>query len=115
MMVSSAEAMAYAHVSAPEQATRDRLFTALEYLNNVGVALSQERDINRLLETILVAAKNITHADGGTLYRLDDETLKFEIVLNDSLNIKMGGTTGNPVPFYAIPLQQEDGIRDNLG
>lgn len=95
--------------STPEHAARDRLFTAFEYLNNVGVALSQERDINRLLETILVAAKNITHADGGTLYRLDNGALKFEIVLNDSLNIKMGGTTGNPVPFYAIPLHQIDG------
>ena len=36
-------------------------------LNDIGVALSRETDISRLLETILVAAKNITNADGGTL------------------------------------------------
>ncbi len=100
------------HASDSGSATQDRLFTSLEYLNNVGVALSQERDINRLLETILVAAKNITNADGGTLYRSDEDKLKFEIVLNDSLGIKMGGTSGNSIPFYPIPLHQENGVKN---
>jgi len=100
------------HASHSGSATQDRLFTSLEYLNNVGVALSQERDINRLLETILVAAKNITNADGGTLYRSDEDKLKFEIVLNDSLGIKMGGTSGNSIPFYPIPLHQENGVKN---
>jgi HD-GYP domain-containing protein (c-di-GMP phosphodiesterase class II) len=81
----------------------------LEYLNAIGIALSQERDIDKLLETILVAAKNLTRADGGTLYRLADDKLKFEIVRNDSLAIAMGGTSGNPVPFYPIPLHDKDG------
>ena len=100
------------HVVRPGATAQDQLFTSLEYLNNVGVALSQERDINRLLETILVAAKNITNADGGTLYRLVDDKLKFEIVLNDSLGIKMGGTSGNPIPFYPIPLHQDGGSKN---
>ena len=30
-------------------------------------------------------------ADGGTLYRLVDDRLRFEIVRNDSLGISMGG------------------------
>ncbi len=81
----------------------------LEYLNAIGIALSQERDIDKLLETILVAAKNLTRADGGTLYRLVDDKLQFEIVRNDSLSIAMGGTSGNPVPFYPIPLHDKDG------
>ncbi|HET9579164.1 MAG TPA: HD domain-containing phosphohydrolase [Usitatibacter sp.] len=81
----------------------------LEYLNAIGVALSQERDIDRLLETILVAAKHLTHADGGTLYRLVGDKLHFEIVRTDSLAIAMGGTSGNPVPFYPIPLHDRDG------
>jgi len=38
------------------------LFLRLEQLNAIGAALSKERDINRLLEGILVAAKTITHA-----------------------------------------------------
>jgi HD-GYP domain-containing protein (c-di-GMP phosphodiesterase class II) len=81
----------------------------LEYLNTIGIALSQERDLDKLLETILVAAKNLTLADGGTLYRLVDDRLRFEIVRNDSLGISMGGTSGNPVPFYPIPLHDKDG------
>lgn len=75
--------------------------------------LSKERDITRLLETILVAAKSITNADGGTLYRLIDGTLKFEIVQNDTLGISMGGTTGNPIPFYPIHLIGRDGNENN--
>ena len=81
----------------------------LEYLNAIGIALSQERDINKLLETILIAAKNLTRADGGTLYRLVDDRLQFEILRTDSLGIAMGGTSGNPVPFYPIPLHNKDG------
>ena len=87
----------------------ERTVSRLEYLNQIGIALSQERDINKLLETILIAAKNLTRADGGTLYRLVEAKLQFEIVRTDSLSIAMGGTTGTPVPFYPIPLHDKDG------
>ena len=90
-----------------------QFLSKLEYLNAIGIALSQERDINTLLETILVAAKNLTHADGGTLYRLVDDKLRFEIVRTDSLAIAMGGTSGNAVPFYPIPLHDKDGKPNN--
>jgi len=86
-----------------------RFLSRLEYLNSIGIALSQERNLDKLLETILIAAKNLTLADGGTLYRLVDDRLRFEIVRNDSLGISMGGTSGNPVPFYPIPLHDKDG------
>src|SRR6185295_4236301 len=86
------------------------LFLRLEQLNDIGVALSRQTDISRLLETILVAAKNITNADGGTLYRVTEErTLKFEIMRNDTLGIAMGGTTGVAIPFDPIPLFDGDG------
>ncbi len=107
-----AKAISRSFRALPESGVGDGLFTSLEYLNRIGVALSSEKDINRLLETILTAAKTITNADGGTLYRVFDEQLKFEIVLNDSLNIAMGGTTGNEVPFYPIPLRQSDGAEN---
>ena len=93
--------------------TVDDLFQRLEQLNEIGASLSAERDIDRLLESILVAAKTITRADGGTLYRLIEEDgakqLKFEIMRTQSLNISMGGTTGNPIPFYPIRLYGKDG------
>jgi HD-GYP domain-containing protein (c-di-GMP phosphodiesterase class II) len=82
----------------------------LAELLRIGVALSRERDINRLLEAILVAAKTITNADGGTLYRMTEEqTLRFEIMRNDSLGIAMGGTSGVDIPFYPVNLFEKDG------
>src|SRR6059036_1083020 len=86
----------------------DDLVQRLDQLNTIGASLSAERDINRLLETILTAAKTITRADGGTLYRLTEEkTLRFEIVRTSSLKYYLGGTTGNPVPFYPIQLHKD--------
>jgi HD-GYP domain-containing protein (c-di-GMP phosphodiesterase class II) len=91
--------------------TSTDLFRRLEQLNAIGASLSKERDINRLLESILVAAKTITHADGGTLYRMtpDAKALRFEIIRTDSLKIAMGGTTGIPIKFPNLPLVNEKG------
>src|SRR3972149_4111285 len=65
-------------------------------LAGIGSALSAERNIDRILEMIVDEARGYTHADGGTLYIIsDDETaLNFAIVQNDTLNIRMGGTSG---------------------
>src|SRR5256885_2323955 len=83
----------------------DDLVQRLDQLNAIGASLSAERDIDRLLEAILTAAKTITRADGGTLYRLTEEkTLRFEIMRTTSLKYYLGGTTGNPIPFYPIQL-----------
>ena len=89
----------------------DDLIHRLEQLNEIGTALSKERDITRLLENILNAAKTITHADGGTLYRVtnDRKALQFEILKNDSLNIAMGGSSGKPIEFRNLPLFDDQG------
>ena len=78
------------------------LLTRLSELNQIGIALSSVHDTTLLLETILVAAKRITHADAGTLYLLDTEqkVLRFEIMRTDSLKFAMGGTIGNPISEY---------------
>ena len=79
--------------------------TLLIKLNAVGVALSAEKDHDRLLEIILMRAKDLANADGGTLYlRTDENSLKFEIVHTDSLGIRMGGSQGEPISFYPIEL-----------
>ncbi len=63
---------------------------------------------HRLMEMILLEAKRIPNADGGTLYLYDEEAaaLSFEIMRNDTLNIALGGTTGQDIPFP--PLQTYD-------
>jgi HD-GYP domain-containing protein (c-di-GMP phosphodiesterase class II)/PAS domain-containing protein len=137
-------------------------------LNNIGVALSAEKNVNRLLEMILQEAKKISNADGGTVYlyanqeasdwkpkdRIDQrsggdrrsgydrrgplvakgkkakppkerragkmdlrsdrrmdidrrarpDVLKFAIMLNDTLDITMGGTTGREIPFPPLRI-----------
>ncbi len=85
------------------------LLNQLERLNAIGVALSSEPDYKRLLETILLGAKELTNADGGTLYTVtEDAKLKFEIMRTLSLNISIGGTTGKPIPFSPLPLFLDD-------
>ena len=91
--------------------TVEGLLGRLEQLNDIGVALSQERDITRLLEYILMAAKGITRADGGTIYSkvVGSDSLRFEILRTDSLHIAMGGSANQPINFSDLPLLNADG------
>nr|WP_294838195.1 HD domain-containing phosphohydrolase [uncultured Methylotenera sp.] len=86
------------------------LLAQLERLNAIGIALSAERDNQRLLEMILLGAQEITNADGGTLYTITpDKHLKFEMMRNKSLDMSLGGTTGKEIPFLPLPLYLADG------
>lgn len=95
----------------------EALFRRIEQLTEIGVALSIERDMDRLLENILLAAMGITHADGGTLYvpTVDMSHLHFAIVRNNSLGIALGGTTGAPISgkFHDLALKLADGTPNN--
>jgi len=89
---------------------RKHLLERIEKLTEIGIALSAEKNTQRLLEMILLGAKALTNADGGTLYSVqEDGTVKMEIVRTDSLNFAMGGTTGKPIPFDPIPLYDANG------
>lgn len=78
-------------------------------LSEVGIALSAERDSARLMELILRSAKELTNADGGTLYTCNENELVFEIMLTDSLGIYLGGASGAEVGLPNIPLYGADG------
>ena len=83
-------------------------------LAQIGLALSKERDMSKLLEMILLEAKRISNSDGGTLYMMtDDKRLKFEIMMTDSLNFHMGGTSGEDIPFYPVKLFDDEGEPNN--
>jgi sigma-B regulation protein RsbU (phosphoserine phosphatase) len=76
----------------------------------LGIALSAEKDLDRLLERIVLEAKSICNADMGILYlRGEDNCLKFAILRNDSLNAAWGGTTGQPISLPPAPLFGADG------
>lgn len=88
---------------ADAEVTRERLRRAT-LLHRTGLALSSERNKDRLLETILVEAQGVCHADGGTLYlRNERDELGFAILRNDSLGLRLGGTTGKAVDLPPIP------------
>jgi HD-GYP domain-containing protein (c-di-GMP phosphodiesterase class II) len=94
-----------------QRATLENLLNRLNDLNAIGAALSSERNIDKLLETILGSAMKITHADAGTLYltNAEKQELTFEILHNLSLGIHMGGTSGEAIPFYPIHMIGKDG------
>jgi HD-GYP domain-containing protein (c-di-GMP phosphodiesterase class II) len=68
----------------------------LHELNNIGVALSAQRDINKLLELILAKSRAITASDAGTLYLVvrgkdqqaqTDDRLEFVLAQNESVPV----------------------------
>jgi HD-GYP domain-containing protein (c-di-GMP phosphodiesterase class II) len=91
--------------------SQSELAQRLEQLTELSVELSSNPDVSVLLERILKTAKEMTRADGGTLYRIseDGRSLVFNISLNDSLDIYTGGTRGEPLLLPPIPLYTEDG------
>ncbi len=94
-------------------AALEDVFQRLDQLNDIGASLSDEHDIKLLLEKIVLAAKQITRADGGTLYLLSEDRrfLHFEIVRTDSLHIAFGGSSPQAASrlFPRLPLWRADG------
>ena len=81
---------------------------------DIGIALSSERDHNRLMELILLETKDLCNADGGTLYlRTKDDCLKFEIMRTDSLNFAKGGTTGEEINFPPLRIYDPETGKPN--
>jgi len=76
----------------PDPALPDSAVSArrLRYLSQIGLALSAERDIRRLLSMILTASRELTSADGGSLYIVEtdatgEKKLIFRASQNDSI------------------------------
>ncbi len=83
-------------------------------LISIGIALSVERDHDRLMEMILSEAMDICNADGGALYlRTKDDYLKFEILRTTSLDKTEGGTTGRKITFPPLAMFDPDTGKPN--
>jgi HD-GYP domain-containing protein (c-di-GMP phosphodiesterase class II) len=79
----------------------------LSVLNKIGVSLSAERDIDKLLEQILQKSREITGADAGSLY-LVERAREGENGRSDQLRFKLTQNDTVLVPFeeYTIPLDE---------
>lgn len=84
------------------------LENTINKLTNVGILISSEKNLNKLLKTILYEARGITNADGGTLYLLKNNQLHFKIIQNNTLDISMDGIPGGEIPFSPLPLDQSN-------
>jgi HD-GYP domain-containing protein (c-di-GMP phosphodiesterase class II) len=97
-----------------EQAARaeiKRTEREMEELNRIAIALSETRDVNVLLDMILTKARQITGADAGSLYLVEQQhpdaleagpgerQLRFKLTQNDSLQF--------PFTEFVLPMREE--------
>lgn len=74
--------------------------------NRISEKLSLETDLQKQLAIVVEGAMDLANADAGTLYSIsDNQELKFEVVLNYSLNINKQAPHTH---FPDIPLYKEE-------
>ncbi|MQX36652.1 GAF domain-containing protein [Roseospira navarrensis] len=80
-------------------------------LIDLGIRMGAERNPEQLLETILNAATELCHADGGTLHLLDEEKdrLEFAVLSINSLGVRLDRFDDNASLFPSLPLHHPDG------
>ncbi len=77
----------------------------LEHFVELGLGLAREQNKSVLLERILQSAMQLASADGGTIYEVTDEgSLRFSTLINKSLQLHQGGSSGVVSGFQDIPL-----------
>jgi diguanylate cyclase (GGDEF)-like protein len=64
--------------------------TLLKEMVQLGLAMSAETDLERLLELVVTGAQRFTGAEGGTVYLVRPEGLEFSVVKNDVLTRRYG-------------------------
>lgn len=74
----------------------------------IGVALSAEKDIDKILEMIIVEAMDFARADGGTLYLVDpnENVLRFALIHNKTLGTSLGGRSGS-IDLPPVQLERD--------
>jgi len=79
--------------------------TNVEHFIEIGIALSNEKNHQVLLEKILTSAMQLANADGGTIYSIaDNSELVFETMFNKTLASHLGGTSNNKIDYPNIPI-----------
>ncbi|MGH7596081.1 MAG: HD domain-containing phosphohydrolase [bacterium] len=63
----------------------EELKSQITRLNQIGIALSSEHNLNKLLELIVKEARSFTEADGGSLYIKEGDKLNFLVAQTASL------------------------------
>jgi GAF domain-containing protein len=84
----------------------------LAQLLDIARFIAREPDTARLVERILLVAKEATRADGGSVYLVEEDgrSLSFAILVNDTLGIHGGGASGTPLELRAPALYGPNGV-----
>ncbi len=79
--------------------------TQLKELNEIGIALSSEKNLESLLNKILKEVRKFTNADAGSLYIKDKNNLVFKVAHNDSIDTE--DENGNGFKEFSIPISSK--------
>lgn len=79
----------------------------LREIVDIGIALTTEKNKNRLLEMILKKAMDISNCDAGTLYLYTGENLEFKIMKTLSQGVSKG-ENGEVIDLPPVPLKEEN-------
>ena len=89
--------------------TEQLLVKKIKELNKIGISLTAQRDLDKLLKLILTKAKEFSNSDAGTLYLIENNQLHFRVTQNNQLNKNHAD-----VDWPSIELYRENGEK-NLG
>ena len=83
------------------------VYSQLRSILNSGIALTTEKDRNKLYEMLISTAMSITNCDAGTLYLYKDNSLSFKIMKTLSQNVSRG-EDGEEIDLPPVPLKEEN-------
>ena len=88
------ENLALARRQASLEQELQRVRAEIDQLNQIGIALSTQRDMDSLMELILQKSREITNSDAGSLYLVEEDEkeekrLRFKTTQNDSLQVHL--------------------------
>ncbi len=76
----------------------------------ISTALSKEKDLNKILGLILVETMQLSNAEGGTIYLIEDDALTFKAVKNEKLNIFEVNPAFPQISLFPNGLQNSENV-----
>ena len=76
----------------------------LDLIIPLAIDLSAEKDLNQLFKKILLGARGLCNADGGTIYIKNGSLLEFKVIQNESLNIEWNDSAEGSISFNPLSI-----------
>lgn len=79
----------------------------LHRIIELGIEVSQIRDLDVLLEKVLSEARALANADAGSIYIKEGDRLKFSYTQNETLRRRLGPDKKLPYTTFSIPISNK--------